>query len=43
MPIEASDIWIRGDSFRLSARVLRGESLNLLNGIPEMVQSEIRV
>ncbi len=43
MPIEASDLWIRGDSFRLSARVLRSESLNLLNGVPEMVQSEIRV
>lgn len=43
VPIEASDIWIRGDSFRLSARVRRSESLNLLNGVPEIVQSEIRV
>ena len=43
VPIEASDIWIRGDSFRLSANVLRGESLNLLNGVPDLVQSEIRV
>ena len=41
--IEASDIWIRGDSFRLSATVLRGAALNLLNGVPEMVQSEIRI
>lgn len=43
IPIEASDIWIRGDSFRLSATVLRGESLNLLNGASDMMQSEIRV
>jgi DNA-binding GntR family transcriptional regulator len=41
--IEASDIWIRGDSFRLSATVLRGAALNLLNGVPEVVQSEFRV
>jgi GntR family transcriptional regulator len=41
--IEASDMWLRGDSFRLSATVLRGASLNLLNGVPDMVQSEIRV
>ena len=43
VPIEASDIWLRGDSFRLSATVARSESLNLLNGVPEVVQSEIRV
>lgn len=43
IPVEASDIWLRGDSFRLSATVVRGESLNLLNGVPEVVQSEIRV
>jgi len=43
VPIETSDIWIRGDSFRLSATVLRGKSLNLLNGVPDLVQSEIRI
>ncbi|KXK20809.1 MAG: GntR family transcriptional regulator [Chloroflexi bacterium OLB15] len=41
--IEASDIWIRGDSFRLSATVLRGDALNLLNGAPEIMQSIIRI
>ena len=43
IPIEVSDMWLRGDSFRLSATVVRGKSLNLLNGVPEVVQSEIRV
>jgi DNA-binding GntR family transcriptional regulator len=43
IPVELSDIWIRGDSFRLSATVIRGSSLRVLGGAPETVHSELKI
>ena len=42
-PVEHSDIWLTGDSFRLSAVVTRGSAMSLMSGQPEFMQSELRV
>ncbi|HSS97870.1 MAG TPA: GntR family transcriptional regulator [Terriglobales bacterium] len=42
-PIEMSDIWIPGNHFRLSAVVKRGKSLSVMSGLPEYMQSELKL
>jgi DNA-binding GntR family transcriptional regulator len=42
-PIEMSDIWIPGSHFRLSAVVKRGKSLSVMSGLPEYMQSELKL
>lgn len=42
-PIEMSDIWIPGKHFRLSAVVKRGKSLSVMSGLPEYMQSQLKL
>lgn len=42
-PLEMSDIWFVGSYFRLSAVVNRHHALNILSGVPEVMQTEINV
>ncbi len=42
-PLEMSDIWFVGSYFRLSAVVKRRNALNIMSGVPEVMQTEINV